>query len=384
MFALADQLEVAGGLVFHNPFSSTPSLEESAVIPRNSDLDHSAWSTHFSTGPAAQMPFFYPQQSTPLPSSDSHSSPGAFARRVSHPDDLFSAPLPSQPVIRVSQESPQQQQPQQQQQQHQQQQQQPNTLGLDMLASDASTSQTSANLVPMLCMSTNVAIDPSSTSSTLPLYVRRRRNASCTGYVSDHGGSCSPQSSASLSTAASSFLEGSASPHDHNFTMKDTMHSFSPSIIPDQSLDLLFDSFGNSHSQCTHPGSMKSESPSQPTQQHLDFDDAHSLDQIHRRSESSASEAAYDIPSVGASYVTSKDAKSLMSSFNSRVSAGTQKKHKCPVCNKRFTRPSSLQTHIFSHTGEKPFQCDHHGCGRRFSVVSNLRRHRRIHRGMSA
>jgi len=35
------------------------------------------------------------------------------------------------------------------------------------------------------------------------------------------------------------------------------------------------------------------------------------------------------------------------------VSSSTQKKHKCKVCDKRFTRPSSLQTHMYSHTGEK-------------------------------
>jgi uncharacterized Zn-finger protein len=29
------------------------------------------------------------------------------------------------------------------------------------------------------------------------------------------------------------------------------------------------------------------------------------------------------------------------------------KKHTCPICNKKFTRPSSLQTHMYSHTGEK-------------------------------
>lgn len=55
------------------------------------------------------------------------------------------------------------------------------------------------------------------------------------------------------------------------------------------------------------------------------------------------------------------------------------KKHVCEVCGKRFTRPSSLQTHVYSHTGEKPFSCDFEGCGRHFSVVSNLRRHRKIH-----
>jgi Zinc-finger of C2H2 type len=45
--------------------------------------------------------------------------------------------------------------------------------------------------------------------------------------------------------------------------------------------------------------------------------------------------------------------QSMMGSFNSKVSSSTQKKHKCKVCDKRFTRPSSLQTHMYSHTGEK-------------------------------
>lgn len=44
---------------------------------------------------------------------------------------------------------------------------------------------------------------------------------------------------------------------------------------------------------------------------------------------------------------------SMMGQFSSKVSSGTQKKHKCKVCDKRFTRPSSLQTHMYSHTGEK-------------------------------
>jgi hypothetical protein len=45
--------------------------------------------------------------------------------------------------------------------------------------------------------------------------------------------------------------------------------------------------------------------------------------------------------------------QSMMGSFSSKVSSSTQKKHKCKVCDKRFTRPSSLQTHMYSHTGEK-------------------------------
>lgn len=45
--------------------------------------------------------------------------------------------------------------------------------------------------------------------------------------------------------------------------------------------------------------------------------------------------------------------QSMMGQFNSKLSSSTQKKHKCKVCDKRFTRPSSLQTHMYSHTGEK-------------------------------
>lgn len=76
--------------------------------------------------------------------------------------------------------------------------------------------------------------------------------------------------------------------------------------------------------------------------------------------------------------------QSMMGQFSSKMSGNTQKKHKCKVCDKRFTRPSSLQTHMYSHTGEKPFACDVEGCGRHFSVVSNLRRHKKVHKGEGA
>ncbi|KAI8969931.1 hypothetical protein BDF20DRAFT_791682, partial [Mycotypha africana] len=54
-------------------------------------------------------------------------------------------------------------------------------------------------------------------------------------------------------------------------------------------------------------------------------------------------------------------------------------KYVCPQCNKRFSRPSSLKTHTYSHTGEKPYVCGFPTCNKKFSVQSNMRRHMKVH-----
>ncbi|EGV65013.1 hypothetical protein CANTEDRAFT_113303 [Yamadazyma tenuis ATCC 10573] len=57
----------------------------------------------------------------------------------------------------------------------------------------------------------------------------------------------------------------------------------------------------------------------------------------------------------------------------------TAARNKCSVCQKQFKRPSSLQTHMYSHTGEKLFKCPWIDCGKFFSVKSNMTRHYRLH-----
>lgn len=59
-------------------------------------------------------------------------------------------------------------------------------------------------------------------------------------------------------------------------------------------------------------------------------------------------------------------------------SPSSSSKHVCNYCGKRFSRPSGLKIHLTTHTGDKPYICPEEGCGRAFSVRSNMRRHGRI------
>ncbi|KAL1916245.1 uncharacterized protein VTP21DRAFT_5862 [Calcarisporiella thermophila] len=68
------------------------------------------------------------------------------------------------------------------------------------------------------------------------------------------------------------------------------------------------------------------------------------------------------------------------SSSKRRLPRPVQNRYPCPYCPKRFSRPSSLKIHTYSHTGERPYVCSEEGCGRSFSVQSNMRRHMRVHR----
>ncbi|KAL0956681.1 hypothetical protein HGRIS_002809 [Hohenbuehelia grisea] len=54
-------------------------------------------------------------------------------------------------------------------------------------------------------------------------------------------------------------------------------------------------------------------------------------------------------------------------------------KYECDICKKRFYRPSGLKIHLASHSDVKPYVCPVEGCGRSFGVLSNMRRHARLH-----
>ena len=56
-----------------------------------------------------------------------------------------------------------------------------------------------------------------------------------------------------------------------------------------------------------------------------------------------------------------------------------EKPFRCPICDRRFSQSSSVTTHMRTHSGERPYRC--RMCKKAFSDSSTLTKHVRIHSG---
>lgn len=55
------------------------------------------------------------------------------------------------------------------------------------------------------------------------------------------------------------------------------------------------------------------------------------------------------------------------------------RRNQCNICGRNYARPSTLKTHLRTHTNERPFKCN--VCSKTFSQAANLTAHQRVHTG---
>ena len=75
----------------------------------------------------------------------------------------------------------------------------------------------------------------------------------------------------------------------------------------------------------------------------------------------------------------SKEVKTFPDPLLSTSIDDVTKKHKCPYCSTEFTRHHNLQSHLLTHTHEKPYKCE--ACNARFRRIHDLKRHTMLHTG---
>lgn len=72
---------------------------------------------------------------------------------------------------------------------------------------------------------------------------------------------------------------------------------------------------------------------------------------------------------------------SMVKASNSKQSHSgpIHRANQCGVCGRNYARPSTLKTHLRTHTNERPFKCN--VCLKTFSQAANLTAHQRVHTG---
>ncbi|XP_062850773.1 C2H2-type zinc finger protein [Trichomycterus rosablanca] len=87
----------------------------------------------------------------------------------------------------------------------------------------------------------------------------------------------------------------------------------------------------------------------------------------------------FSCPQCSFTHVQERYVKSHLKKIHPVVEPSDNEPHVCKVCGKGFRYPGMLKSHQRRHTGEQPFQCMASRCGRRFSYMQALRRHRLVH-----
>lgn len=70
---------------------------------------------------------------------------------------------------------------------------------------------------------------------------------------------------------------------------------------------------------------------------------------------------------------------SVMTQNGNNPAPQTERLNQCRICGRHYARPSTLKTHLRTHTNERPYKCV--VCCKTFSQAANLTAHQRVHTG---
>lgn len=150
--------------------------------------------------------------------------------------------------------------------------------------------------------------------------------------------------------------------------------------------DLFHPSHGNYPSAYTpHPGAPYSPHPTAPYTPHHPGYMCDTDNKIDRDYYSYKSATAHDsmprlyTPTDSVSRLYSLGAISQRRTRVASYDVTNVKVNLCRICGKTYARPSTLKTHMRTHSGEKPYKCG--TCKKSFSQAANLTAHVRTHSG---
>eukprot|EP00179_Madagascaria_erythrocladioides_P010184 CAMPEP_0198328484 /NCGR_PEP_ID=MMETSP1450-20131203/15512_1 /TAXON_ID=753684 ORGANISM="Madagascaria erythrocladiodes, Strain CCMP3234" /NCGR_SAMPLE_ID=MMETSP1450 /ASSEMBLY_ACC=CAM_ASM_001115 /LENGTH=211 /DNA_ID=CAMNT_0044032623 /DNA_START=172 /DNA_END=807 /DNA_ORIENTATION=- len=84
---------------------------------------------------------------------------------------------------------------------------------------------------------------------------------------------------------------------------------------------------------------------------------------------------------IGAAELDAALRRVLMEKQAKKLKAKPPRRYPCPLCNKVFSKAYNRKAHYRKHSGERPFKCQHPGCGKDFSWRSSLKSHELSHKG---
>jgi hypothetical protein len=194
-----------------------------------------------------------------------------------------------------------------------------------------------------------------------------------------HDGNQSPSATSNHSASGPYFIGGSLNnmePHQQRQSFS-SMPSLKRDSIASHSMSPYSTSIYGQSPYQSSPGAASSTSFYSPEQHSYNSTAMYAQRQLPSNFQPHAMPLPVPVPSPAANSSNPWQHHHYISTSSQSQFPQSQDRYICSTCNKAFSRPSSLRIHSHSHTGEKPYKCPQSGCGKAFSVRSNMKRHER-------